>query len=65
MDSGAPRPETAHLPTFNPFMPLLPEEVCWILDRTFACEVNAHDGLCMSDDVWLFNALAYVFSCDR
>ena len=28
-------------PPFDPLTPLLPEEVCWILDRSFACEVNA------------------------
>lgn len=27
-------------PVFNPLMPLLPEEVCWIIDHAFACEVN-------------------------
>lgn len=27
-------------PTFDPLAPLLPEEVCWIIDRSFACEVN-------------------------
>ena len=26
-------------PPFNPFAPLLPEEVCWILDRAVAYEV--------------------------
>lgn len=27
---------------FNPTSPLLPEEVCWIIDRSFACEVIAY-----------------------
>ena len=27
-------------PPFKPLTPLLPEEVCWIIDRAFACEVN-------------------------
>lgn len=27
-------------PVFDPLEPLLPEEVCWVIDRTFACEVN-------------------------
>lgn len=27
-------------PVFDPLEPLLPEEVCWIIDRAFACEVN-------------------------
>ena len=45
MDSGAPLPEGEQQPEFDPFTPLLPEEVCWILDRAMACEVNADDGL--------------------
>jgi hypothetical protein len=27
-------------PSFNPLAPLTPEEVCWIIDRSFSCEVN-------------------------
>lgn len=27
-------------PVFDPLEPLLPEEVCWIIDRSVACEVN-------------------------
>ena len=45
MDSGAPLPEGERQLEFDPFTPLLPEEVCWILDRAMACEVNADDGL--------------------
>jgi hypothetical protein len=30
-------------PPFNPLAPLLPEELCWILDRAFACEVNHYN----------------------
>ena len=33
--------EEQRRPPFDPLTPLLPEEVCWILDRSFACEVNA------------------------
>ena len=32
--------EEQRRPPFDPLAPLLPEEVCWILDRSFACEVN-------------------------
>jgi N-alpha-acetyltransferase 35, NatC auxiliary subunit len=35
MDSGMTEPPSP----FNPNQPLLPAEVCWILDRSFACEV--------------------------
>lgn len=33
---------------FDPLAPLLPEELCWMLDRSFACEVNGHRSLCYS-----------------
>ena len=39
MDSGLILNEEAERPQFNPLAPLLPEEVCYILDRAFACEV--------------------------
>ncbi len=32
--------EEQRRPPFDPLAPLLPEEVCWILDRSFTCEVN-------------------------
>lgn len=32
--------EEQRRPPFDSLAPLLPEEVCWILDRSFACEVN-------------------------
>ena len=35
MDTGM----TDLSPPFDPNRPLLPAEVCWILDRSFACEV--------------------------
>jgi hypothetical protein len=43
MDTGASA-SSAHEfsgPVFDPYLPLLPEEVCWLLDRSFACEVRA------------------------
>ena len=39
MDSGMVL-EEAQRPPFDPLVPLLPEEVCWILDRSISCEVN-------------------------
>ena len=38
MDSGMERPEYPN-GNFDPYALLLPEEVCWIIDRTFAAEV--------------------------
>lgn len=46
MDSGATIPGEEETPEFDPLTPLLPEEVCWILDRVFACEVNAERPEC-------------------
>jgi hypothetical protein len=41
MDSGMDIPEyTIASKNFNPMRPLLPEEVCWILDRLTAAEVR-------------------------
>lgn len=56
MDSGAPLPGNEQHSEFDPLKPLLPEEVCWILDRSMACEVNPDDGLC-SDRHGLFIAV--------
>lgn len=41
MDSGATLPAEEQRPPFDPLTPLLPEEVCWILDRILACEVSS------------------------
>jgi N-alpha-acetyltransferase 35, NatC auxiliary subunit len=41
MDSGLILDEEAERPPFNPLVPLLPEEVCYILDRAIACEVRS------------------------
>ena len=40
MDSGLVLDEEERRPQFNPLAPLLPEEVCYILDRVIACEVR-------------------------
>ena len=41
MDSGASvAGSSSPAPAFAPKRPLLPEEVCWILDRAMACEVR-------------------------
>lgn len=39
MDSGLVLDDEERRPQFNPLAPLLPEEVCYILDRVIACEV--------------------------
>ncbi|KAJ7684380.1 Mak10 subunit, NatC N-terminal acetyltransferase-domain-containing protein [Mycena polygramma] len=41
-------------PPFDAWAPLLPEEICWIIDRSFSCEMLWHAG----------NTLAHtVFTC--
>jgi Mak10 subunit, NatC N(alpha)-terminal acetyltransferase len=49
MDSGVVSIEFSRN-QFGPSAPLLPEEVCWIMDRMFAAEV--------SDPLHLFNLAA-------
>ena len=40
MDSGMLLKEDETRLPFNPLAPLLPEELCWIIDRSFACDVS-------------------------
>ena len=40
MDSGAAHDAEGAQPPFDLLTPLLPEEVCWILDEALACEVR-------------------------
>ncbi|KAL7416135.1 Mak10 subunit, NatC N-terminal acetyltransferase-domain-containing protein [Mrakia frigida] len=47
MDSGVQLPDT-NQDLFDPSSPLLPEEVCWILDRALACEMAYLTGLTLS-----------------
>lgn len=39
LDTGLILEEVERRPRFNPLAPMLPEEVCWILDRAFTYEV--------------------------
>ncbi|KAG6827820.1 hypothetical protein H0H92_010336 [Tricholoma furcatifolium] len=49
LDSGLIAEDQA-TPPFNPTAPLLPQELCWIMDRAFAYEMEWHSGnpLCHS-----------------
>ncbi|KAI0657175.1 Mak10-domain-containing protein [Cubamyces menziesii] len=51
LDSGMILEEQRR-PPFDPLTPLLPEEVCWILDRSFACEMEWHTGKTLSQSVF-------------
>lgn len=39
MDSGLTPSDTEGIQPFDPLMELLPQEICWILDKALACEV--------------------------
>ncbi|KAG2073488.1 Mak10-domain-containing protein [Suillus decipiens] len=41
-------------PSFNPLTPLTPEEVCWIIDRSFSCEMEWHSGYTFSQTIYSF-----------
>ncbi|KAF8510336.1 Mak10 subunit, NatC N-terminal acetyltransferase-domain-containing protein [Gautieria morchelliformis] len=47
-------------PPFDPNRPLLPAEVCWILDRSFACEMSWHTGLALSQTVYTLRYVHHV-----
>ncbi|KAI0738031.1 Mak10 subunit, NatC N-terminal acetyltransferase-domain-containing protein [Daedaleopsis nitida] len=51
LDSGMILEEQRR-PPFDPLTPLLPEEVCWLLDRSFACEMEWHAGKTLSQSVF-------------
>ena len=48
---GEPRLDTGMItqdqirPEFNPQIPLLPDELCWILDRCFSYEVSKYQNV--------------------
>lgn len=41
-------------PPFDSLTPLLPEEVCWMIDRAFSCEMAWHAGCTLSQTVFSF-----------
>ncbi|EMD34296.1 hypothetical protein CERSUDRAFT_140689 [Gelatoporia subvermispora B] len=51
MDSGMV-PEEDRRPPFAPIVPLLPQEICWLLDRSFSCEMAWHAGNTLSQSVY-------------
>ncbi|KIP07499.1 hypothetical protein PHLGIDRAFT_105599 [Phlebiopsis gigantea 11061_1 CR5-6] len=59
MDSGMLLEGEEDRPAFDALTPLLPEELCWILDRSFACEMGWHAGNTLSQTVY---TLLYVHS---
>ncbi|KAI0062099.1 Mak10-domain-containing protein [Artomyces pyxidatus] len=51
MDSGIALDEEQR-PDFQPLAPLLPEELCYILDRLLACEMEWHSGFTLAQTVF-------------
>ncbi|KAK2460682.1 hypothetical protein APHAL10511_007152 [Amanita phalloides] len=58
IEIGEPRLDTGFVnddenpSAFDPLTPMLPEEICWILDRAFACEAGWHTGRLLSHTVF-------------
>ncbi|KAA1475811.1 Mak10-domain-containing protein [Dentipellis sp. KUC8613] len=52
MDSGMILPEEERRPLFYPMLPLLPEELCYILDRSFSVEMEWHAGYTLTQTVF-------------
>ncbi|EKM56096.1 uncharacterized protein PHACADRAFT_122281 [Phanerochaete carnosa HHB-10118-sp] len=52
MDSGMLLEQDNTRPAFEPLTPLLPEELCWIIDRSFACEMGWYAGNMLSQTVY-------------
>ncbi|KAI0344977.1 Mak10-domain-containing protein [Trametopsis cervina] len=51
MDSGMTTEQDSST-QFDPSALLLPEELCWIMDRMFACEIQWHSGNTLSQTVF-------------
>ncbi|KAF8638818.1 hypothetical protein AX17_001876 [Amanita inopinata Kibby_2008] len=58
LEIGEPRLDTGlirdgeQLASLDPLTPMLPEEICWILDRACACEMEWHAGSLLSHTVF-------------
>ncbi|KAH9033987.1 Mak10-domain-containing protein [Lactarius deliciosus] len=52
MDSGLILDDDAERLVFSPLTPLLPEEVCYVLDRAIACEMEWHAGYTLPQTIY-------------
>ncbi|CED82827.1 Glucose-repressible protein and related proteins [Phaffia rhodozyma] len=52
MDTGVEFPEETAREDYDPFAPLLPEEIAWILERVLACEMAYHQGSTLAQTVY-------------
>ncbi|KAH9057687.1 Mak10-domain-containing protein [Lactarius vividus] len=52
MDSGLILDDDAQRLVFSPLTPLLPEEVCYVLDRAIACEMEWHAGYTLPQTIY-------------
>ncbi|EJU05866.1 hypothetical protein DACRYDRAFT_113890 [Dacryopinax primogenitus] len=52
MDSGYGNGNLGDKPVFNVHERLLPDEVCWLIDQTFAAEMAWHQGITLTQTVF-------------
>ncbi|KAF8461150.1 Mak10 subunit, NatC N-terminal acetyltransferase-domain-containing protein [Russula ochroleuca] len=64
MDSGLILDDEAKRPQFNPLTTLLPEEVCYILDRVIACEMEWHAGYTLPQTIYSCLYVHYLADID-
>jgi hypothetical protein len=44
--------DVTSVPTFDPHCELSAEDICWIMDRLLACEVEWHKGACLTQTIY-------------
>ena len=54
MDTGVRPASQLDSPSYDPQVPLLPSELCWLLDRSFAAEMQWHKGYTLIQTVFSF-----------
>ncbi|KAF8328832.1 Mak10 subunit, NatC N-terminal acetyltransferase-domain-containing protein [Cantharellus anzutake] len=61
LDSGLAKSPEAVSPTpFDPFVALTSEELCWLIDRTFAAEMTWHQGRALSQTIYTILYVHYL-----
>ncbi|KAF9009616.1 Mak10 subunit, NatC N-terminal acetyltransferase-domain-containing protein [Cyathus striatus] len=59
LDSGLIKPDVKAA-SFDPLDPLLPEEVCWIIDKSFSLEMEWHNGSVLQHTVFTLLYVHYL-----
>ncbi|KAF5387015.1 hypothetical protein D9615_002044 [Tricholomella constricta] len=63
LDSGLIA-EEHRTPQFDPMTPMLPQELCWILDRSFSYEMEWHSGNLLSHTVFTLLYIHFLAELD-